>query len=308
MPMTSKIALLTALLALALAGCHEDNEDPAAEAAPAPAEPEPEVPSPPAVVSHHVAVARTLRFVRAVDGISDGFNLDGHVSGPADRLGCRVADFEAPDGRDGIDNAFSKLLPLIEAGGGQALEGLVQAAINEGDMLVVFEIDGIDDAIDDTEVGLSVFRGTGVPFIGTDDRIEPWQTYDIDMQAPWSHDPAAVLRDGVIEAGPINFELPIFVFDFEFMITARDARLRLEFDPHGPVRGLLGGTISIQNMLDIVDNIEGGENLPGLIRTLSATFADLDPDEAGNCQSLSVAIEFELAGAFFFEDTARPDR
>ncbi|MEZ4433847.1 MAG: hypothetical protein R3F65_15690 [bacterium] len=301
-------SLIIALIAASLAACHEDGED----MTPAPDAAAPDAAAPdtiePAVQPHHVAVARTLRFVRAEDGVSEGFDLDAHVSGRTDPIGCRVADFEAPDGTPGIDNAFSQLLPLIEAGGGQALEGLVQSAVNEGDMLVVFELDGLDDLIDDDRLSLSVFRGTGDPFIGTDDRIEPWQTYDIDMAAPWSHDADARLTGGVIEAGPIDFELPIFVFDFEFMITARDARLRLELGPHGPVRGVLGGAISIQNMLDIVENIDGGQQLPGIIRTLGATYADLDPDEAGNCQSLSVAIAFDLTGAFFFEDTPRPDR
>ncbi len=310
MPSLSALAL-AALVAAPLTGCYKDDEVEPGDAPPVeemiPDE-ELETPAPEPPAEPLVIVAKTLRFVRAEDGISAGFDLDGRVSERGDRESCGIADFEAPDGTAGIDNTFTNVLPLIEAGGGQALEGFVQEAVNDGDMLVVLEVDGLDDPMNDDSVSVTMLRGVGQPYIGTDGLIESWQTFDVDPIAPWSRDDTARVKDGVLEAGPFEFELPVFVFDFEFELTVSRARLRIEFEDGEPARGVLGGSVELQNMLDIVDNIEGGQRLPGIVRTIGARYADLDPDEEGDCRALSTTIGFELAGAFLYDDTDRPDK
>ena len=43
--------------------------------------------------------------------------------------------------------------------------------------------------------------------------------------------------------------------------------------------------------------------IPGLIRNIGATLADMQPDAEGTCQALSVVMEMELVDAFFYADT-----
>ena len=76
---------------------------------------------------------RRLEFLAHQDGIVDGLDLDGHVTVPGDGTGCGKADFVAPDGREGIDNAFARLVPAIESVGGEdAFESAIMRAINSG--------------------------------------------------------------------------------------------------------------------------------------------------------------------------------
>lgn len=297
------LCLLAALLALT--GCHEDEPT----AAP-PEEPPEEAPvdveeaAPPPT---RLAVARTLKFARQEGGVSLGFDLDARISERGDRETCGQGDFTTPDGEGGIDNAFANVLPIIERVGGTALEGLVQAAINEGDLLVMLEVDGIDSLEQDDAVTVTLLRGIGQPFVGTDDRIEGWQTYDVDPAAPWSKADARI-ADGILEAGPLEIELPIYVFDFEFLVTVTDARLRVAFGEDGPEWAVLGGTILMENLLDIANNIEGGQNIPGTLDTIGRTFADMVKLEDGSCAGISVTLDISLAGAFFYDDVERPDR
>ena len=68
--------------------------------------------------SDHVAstLVRTLRFARQDPrGVSEGFDIDQHVSSSGDPIGCRHADFTSPSGVPGIDNQMATLVPLIES-------------------------------------------------------------------------------------------------------------------------------------------------------------------------------------------------
>ena len=58
-------------------------------------------------------------------------DIDGRVRRrPAES--CFRPDMTSPDGVEGIDNQFAKIPPLVEAVGGEAIEGLVQGIINQG--------------------------------------------------------------------------------------------------------------------------------------------------------------------------------
>lgn len=298
-------------LVLALSGCHEtlDAAEPTTEAEGDPAERDrlPPLESQRLIPSTQLAVARTLKFARIDDGVSVGFDLDDRVSPRGDRETCGRTDHVSPDGVEGIDNGLADVLPIIERVGGSALEDLVQAAINEGDLLVMLEMHGIDSLEADDDIELTMMRGLGLPYVGTDDRIEPWQTYDVDMEAPWSR-ASGTLVDGVLEAGPVEFDLPIYVFDFEFLVRVQQGRLRIELDEEGPIRAVVGGIVLMENLLDIANNIEGGQNIAPTLDTIGRTFADMLQQEDGTCAGISVALELDLAGAFFYDDTERPDR
>jgi len=248
-----------------------------------------------------------LKFARQESGVSIGFDLDGRVSDRSDADSCYQADFVSPDGAEGIDNAFAMVLPLIERVGGTALEGLVQSAINEGDLLVALELDGIDSLTADDEVTITLMRAVAQPFVGTDGLIEPWQTYDLDVEAPWSKVTGRI-SNGILSADALEFQLPIYVFDFEFLVTVTGGRINIGLGPDGPEWAVLGGQILMENLLDIANNIEGGQNIPGTLDTVGRTFADLGRDESGACTALSVTLDIDLAGGFFFEDADRPDR
>lgn len=246
-------------------------------------------------------IARSFLFVRESGGVSEGFDLDGRDSSQADAQGCRQADFTHPDGTEGIDNQLGVLLPLIEAAGGEALEYLIQDAVNEGDLLIVLQFDGLDSRENDDDVTLSLRRAVGDPLVGTDGLIEPFQSFDLDFDEPTSTFEGARVVDGVLEAGPFLARLPIFVFDFRFEVDLIDAIVRVEFGDDGVVRATIGGTVTLANVLDIADTPGIQDRIADLVATVGATMTDSTVEE--ECDAFSVATTLEFIDAFIYADT-----
>lgn len=248
-----------------------------------------------------VFVVSELRFARETDGVSSGFDLDGRTSNGSDLGGCRKPDLIAPDGTEGIDNQFARLLPAIEASGGLAFEGLVQDAINAGNILVMLELESADDFVDDECVSVIIQRGEGLPIVNRDDRIEGGQTFDRNSEIAVSRTDGATIEDGELEITGVAFDIPAFVFTFEFLIPVTDGQLWIDFHDDGTATGVMGGGISVDALIDVVSSIDGAGGVPDAVIALAPGLADLFPDDDGNCQSVSVALEIEAVPAFFYE-------
>lgn len=246
-----------------------------------------------------VMLARTVFFERATEGISRGFDLDGSAAAAVD--GCGIDDFVAPDGRQGIDNTFANLLPIIELAGGQAVEDLVQDAVDSGEMLVMVEAHGYRDAQPGDCVPVDVLRGAGAPTLGGDGRILPDQTFDRNFDFPSSSVPCGtVLEDGGLELAGFDFRLPLAVFDESIDLTLRDAQLRMTPTDDGWT-AVMGGAVDAS---EIAANVLGFDAIPtSLVDTVVAALdlmADLAPVE-GTCTRLSVVLGQEMVPAYFFE-------
>ncbi len=264
--------------------------------------------TPPPIPRYQVAVIQKLSLAREdAPGVSEGIDLDGLTSRAGEMAGCGQRDFTASDGRTGIDNQFGLLVPLIEAAGGEAFGAYLQGSVNDGKFLVMMELDGVDDLGDDDSLDLVLYRGLGTPSVGNDGLLEAWQTFDVDPEGLYSEIDGVQIVDGVMEAGPIALLLPFYIFDFVFELDLVNARIRMEVGPDGVHRGVRAGAVRIDNILAIAEDIEGGDQVKTLLMTLSESYADLLPDENGVCQALSATIAFETVGAFFYEDTQRPE-
>ncbi len=249
----------------------------------------------------HVFVASELVFAREVSGVSPGFDLDQRDSDGADREGCQKLDFESPDGVPGVDNQFARLLPAIEAAGGLAFEGLIQDAINAGNILIMFEMENADDLTEDTCVSVVIQRGEGLPIVNRDNRIEGGQTFDRNDEIARSRTDEASIENGLLTLTDVAFEIPAYVFTFDFLIPVTDARVEIQINPDGTATGMMGGGISVDALIEVVNSIDGAGGVPDAVTALAPGLADLFPDESGDCQSVSVAMELELVPAFFYE-------
>src|SRR5262245_38108617 len=110
------------------------------------------------------AVLQTIVFGReAPAGVAPGFDLDGVDSDERDSRSCAKKDLVDDEGHLGIDNQLAKLMPLIDLAGQGAVEALVQNSINEGRLLLIFDIERFDDG----RASLTVLRGEDTPLVGT---------------------------------------------------------------------------------------------------------------------------------------------
>ncbi|MEE2830569.1 MAG: hypothetical protein VX498_15380 [Myxococcota bacterium] len=255
-------------------------------------------------VGVEVAVVQELSFIREEpEGISDAFDLDGRESDADDPEGCYVSDLVDLEGNAGIDNAFSNILPALELTEAAALEPLIQAAIDEGRLLLMLEMAGLDARDQDDCVDLRLSRGLGPPALGGDGKLLPGQTFDRAPDAPESLMSCADLREGVLTGRPLDMRLPLQVFDESIDISMFDGIFEIELLPEFGYRGRFAGGIDIVELMDNVYSFDGvGDEVPSLLETVLDANADLAPDASGVCRRLSVAFRFDAVSAYFFED------
>lgn len=244
-------------------------------------------------------IVRELAFVRADRRVADGFDLDDRVGGT-----CGIRDFTAPDGRTGIDNQLAELLPLVESQiGGLPLDSLVQNAINNGQILLAFDLEGLDDDEADGCLGIRLRRLSGTPLLGTDGYLLAGQTLYPDPIAPESLAEGGIITDGVITAGPVDVALPVAILNANFVLDVDEALFRAEIDEEaGTMVAMIGGGVTTAQLIDIVRNTEGvPQDVVDLAETLLRDNADLAPDASGACQQFSAVMELHAVRGFVGE-------
>lgn len=248
-----------------------------------------------------VVLFRGITFTREEMGTSDGFDLDGRVSDRGDAQACRKPDFVASDGRMGIDNQVSQLLPIIEEQtGGLRLDDVLQTAIDNGQLLIALELIGVDDPMNDPCVTVRLRPVVGTPLLGTDGRVLPGQTFDLDPAGEVSTVEGARLVDGVLEIGPAPVALPVQVLDARFTLHVEASRMRLVRADDGTWQGILGGGISVDEMIQVAQGLTIPSDLMGAVMLVLRTYADLDRDEAGACQAISATLAVDGVSAFLY--------
>lgn len=244
----------------------------------------------------------TLAFTRidAETGQAPGFDVDEVVSTGDDAGSCFKKDFVGPHGEAGIDNQIAVFVPELEKILGNAVDGLVQGAINNGDLLILMDVRGAESLKNDDCVDMTVQLGKGKPTLGTDGVIEAYQTYDLDTQGEVSEATHGTIVDGELTIGPFELAIPIAIFDVAFTVHVHRALVHFTVDAaDGTLKGgYVGGGIVPQEILDGVKEGAGvAQYLPVLSIVLNQS-ADLEPDAEGTCQQISVALKISAVEAF----------
>jgi len=249
-----------------------------------------------------VALISTLTFAREEPGrITRGFDLDGHVTqSTRDPIGCGKTDMTSPEGVPGIDNQFARFLPTLESVGGEALESLIQYAINNGELLLMLEISQLHDETNDTCVIFSLGRGKGEPFVSSFGLPLPGQTFDRDPDFNLTRIEDVSVVDGRLDAGPFVLEIPVQIFDTLVELTALETFARIEIGEEGAISGFVGGILLVEEILRIVPEL-GDESISGVIESVIWNVADILPDDDGVCHGISFTLDFETVPAYLFD-------
>ena len=248
-----------------------------------------------------VWVISQLKFSReseTVEGESAGFNLDGDVTSDGGATGCGIADFVDPDGTQGIDNQFARVLPVLETTEAQALEALIQAAVDDGSLLITLEEENPEDP---ECLDFAMGRATGTPSLGTDGTIEWYQTLLPGDTALRSQADDVSTGDGRLVATGLTASLPLVVLGHELQVTVLDGSLRFDVADDGSVHGYLGGGLDREELMSIATTENIDSSVAELLESLLDYNVDLAPDDAGDCQQLSITLEFTGVPVFLFE-------
>ena len=238
----------------------------------------------------HTSIIRQILFLQEEEpGVVAGFNLDGRVSEDDDEVTCGHSDLEDPEGRGGIDNQFATLFRLLSVIVEDTPQVAIQGAINEGRVLMMVELLGVDSLQNDDDVTLRIFRASGRPLVGNQGLIAPYQTFYRDYDFPMSEVSGVQIRNGELQAGPVDFEIPMDVLDANFPMTVLNGQVRMKFSEDGSFSGLIGGSVNIDQVLDEFAIVVSG-NEDDLVRPIFKANADMGFID-GECQELSLAFE-----------------
>ena len=241
----------------------------------------------------HSNVIRQILFLQEEEpGVVKGFDLDQSTSDGGERESCGHADLTDPEGREGIDNQFATLFRILSVIVEDTPQIAIQGAINEGRVLMMVELLGVDDLYNDEDVTLRVFRASGRPLVGNQGLITPHQTFYRDYDFPMSEIKGVQIKDGELHAGPVDFEVPMDVLDASFPMTVLNGQIRMKFNTDGSFQGLLGGSVNVDKVLDDFAVVVAG-NEDDLARPIFESNADMGYQD-GKCQEISLA--FEITG------------
>lgn len=246
-------------------------------------------------------VVNSLTFQRIEDGVSDGFDLDDADSEIGGPTGCGKGDFLGPDGEAGIDNAFGSLLPALEATEFSAAEPLIDSLIHSGELMILAEVAGMDDPVDDECVGLALRRAVGQPLIGTDGEMLWGQTLELDTAFTDVEIEAVPLEGGSVSGGPVAFVLPMAIIDAQIEFPIDDGQVRMDLHEDGSISGIVSGGLNVEKVLEEALNTGIAADLKDLLSTALYAAADLDPDSTGQCQAVSVALKYTAVPVYVFD-------
>jgi hypothetical protein len=235
-------------------------------------------------------------FAESSPGVAEGFDLDGMVSDGTSPDSCYESDFVDSQGRTGIDNQLAKIWGELEPLIGTATAGLLQGSINEGRFLLMIELEGLDDYMNDDDVTLHLFRGRLKPEIGTFGFIAPDQTVYFDDTFSSARVPGLQVVDGVLEAGPIAFQIPIDVLEAKFTMDIHSGKIRVNIREDGTFHGHIGGYMTVNDVLDEMYQTDAVQEAM-LVTPYFENNADRNPVN-GRCTEFSVTYSFEGTTAF----------
>jgi len=241
--------------------------------------------------SHANVLKKFGFFAESSPGVANGFDLDNHVSDGTTPDTCYEADFVDPNGLTGIDNQLARIWTDLEPLVGDATEALLQGSINEGRFLLMIELEELDDYMNDDNVTLHLFRGRLNPEIGTFGYIAPDQTVYFDDTFSSVRVPGMKVIDGVLEAGPITFQIPIDILEAKFTMQVHSGKIRVKIREDGTFEGFIGGYMTIQDVLDEMYQTDAVEEAM-LVTPFFENNADRNPVN-GRCTDFSMAFSFE---------------
>jgi len=238
--------------------------------------------------------------------IVPGFNIDGAVTAEGgDPTVCtNKKDFTspAPDNEPGVDNQFGEIINSLSATGSFDITGSIEDAIADGSVVLLMQVEDIDDLVNDGNVTLSIFLGNlpvgvDMPTLGSDGKLQPGQTFDVDDNSLLPSGEPQVKVQGAIVNGRLRatttaISLAISLSGENLTLNILDAEVRATMAAGAMSDGIIGGALDIQETVAAIDALMIDGISGGLVEGVLMGAADLEPDNDGFCQSVSLGLTF----------------
>lgn len=244
-----------------------------------------------------------------------GYDIDGQVtaqdfSGHCDPAGGAAPNNVFPDGNDGIDNAFGRvLLPIIKTAAATSvsdLEAELNGAIAEGSFNIMVNLTDLGSGADyDPISGLlqAGKEGVGNTWKAAPEFLEdPTDPLSASVKFPNSY-----LTENVWVSGDQGtVELNIAIAGFELSLNIESAVITMELDgAHGgATKGVISGVLDTEALIDQLRSVLGAvdpsfcegtavEGILNQIRQASDIMKDGSQQTGVECNGISIGLGFD---------------
>ena len=247
-----------------------------------------------------------------------GLDLDGDATGKGGAGGCAHDNFQSPTGGAGVDNQEYRALGCqpelrgADGNGGDALTGMKQFHAS-GEWTQVIILKGVDSLVDDKDVEVIYANTADRPEIDSKGHFLRGVSFAVNDTAPRHRNVLhGHIHDGVLTTDPADVNLAETwgqggardIRGNRTQYRYRQARLRLEFQQDGSLRGMIGG---YRPVFDVIASgslggagtaVVAGIDCAGQLATLKH-YADGGRDpKTGQCTTISSAMRIAAVPAF----------
>ncbi|MCB2108631.1 MAG: hypothetical protein KDE14_13070 [Rhodobacteraceae bacterium] len=249
---------------------------------------------------------------------SFGMDLDGNTDGNATANTCAHENFTGVDGTPGVDNQMYRILGCIY---GFRSFGQYDVNANEnrksnGLGMTLLEISDVDDARNDDDVTLTIYRSIDQYVLDGQGKFVPFSSYRIDQTdgvPRYDSQVKGKIVDGELITSPGDVNFP-FYGNYTYMNQVfRDMRMRMKIAENGErATGMVGAYFDIDQLMFYIGGLgpvssTAISDCPA-VYVAAHKYADGYPDpKTGKCTSLSTAYNFTAVSAFVIKDEQSAD-
>jgi hypothetical protein len=249
-----------------------------------------------------------------------GLNLDGKVSTKADKDLCKPPKGGAPsstypDGDDGIDNAFGKLIMPIVGGLTSYPTASTQATIDEGRFTIMLAFDKLGSDKDYNPLLTRLYNGAPLGTPPAWDGTDAWPLVSEQLNDPTDPSSAKVqfaashLADNTWvsgSGGTVTLSIIVAGAPFPFLINEAILRARLAADHRSATDGVIAGILDTEQFIEGIRKIAGNidpylcegsafEGLAQQLRGASDIMKDGSQDPSKTCDGISIGLGFDAS-------------
>lgn len=250
-----------------------------------------------------------------------GLDLDGVNSTLASGGQCPHEDFTGRNGETGIDYQYYRLMGCVKGMRPDGLYDRLFATNNtvlDNGYATLLELKLRSGTLRNGRVEARLYTSAGPVTKDANGKVIPEMSHTV-HEDPTFHSAvfAGEIRDGVLNAGPVDAKLRFKVQAIDNFYYFRDLRIRATLHPDGSIDGVLAGYWDGQNLFDFMTAVYIGEHhlgrsaannlgyqCAGLYHAIPRVADGHFDPQRGQCTSVSTVIKFAAVPAFIIAPPA----
>jgi hypothetical protein len=248
-----------------------------------------------------------------------GYDLDGDISTATSTNLCKPIDSATPknvypDGNDGIDNSFGKLILPIILGISSTAPSAINSSITGGKFTIMLDMQKLGTGADYNPLTTNLFAGGDLGKAPAFDGTDMWPVRPELLNDPTniaagskvSFPTSYVTGNTWVSGSKGNVVLALSISGFTLSLTIANAVISLELDPthkHG-TKGIIAGVLATEELTTQLKMVAGsfdpslcsGSTIDSIVTEISQAsdiLQDGSQDPTKSCDGISIGLGFD---------------